>query len=316
MPKFLFIAYLALCSVFLTTQAVACLPAPDARAASMAEKVKTAEFVFTGVVTAVEADTVTVAVQQYFKGEGAERVKIKAFNTHSCHDVLALEERRVFFAQGNPAKVLEAVYDGAFGSSREVTDSVLREIEQTQASSDMLEQDCTAVFDGASLHVPCVKVLGVSEIYEAKLEVAPMLPNRPMRFDLANAQPRPTPQSPEDNNGGIAPFYAAVQNVSIEMMESFPVQVNAKIDGYLRNGCEKLNPYTQALIKPDKQGRFFITLTVNPPVADVACITVIEDFTVNMPLDVLGLAAGNYTVIVNKEHKASFELMQDNLLPK
>jgi len=314
MSKSLLMASLALSSLLISSHSIACSPPLGIEAASIAERVDSAELVFEGVVTAIDTDVVTVAVKQYFKGEGTETVKVKEFNSHSCSDYLEVDDRWVFFAQGNPEEVLNPVYDSAFGSVRQATPEVFQEIQDNQEHNNVLEgKNCAAVFNGESLYIPCVKVVGAKDVYEARLNVLPNVSNAQLHFGLTDTQEH-APKTPVDNgNGSNEPIYAAVNQVSVQIMESFPVQASSTIDGYLRNGCEKLSPRTQELIKADPEGNFFIDVMVDLPAEDVGCTMAIENFSVTLPLDVLGLSAGEYTVIVNEEHKASFELAVDNV---
>lgn len=110
------------------SSAYACMPLPGAEPLSIAQKAQESAFVFEGVVTAITDTYVLVKVGQYFKGKGLDEVKISGFNRHSCSDFLTLGQRALFFTTGAMGEVLEAVYDGAFGSIRAFNSKTLAEI--------------------------------------------------------------------------------------------------------------------------------------------------------------------------------------------
>ena len=90
------------------------------------------------------------------------------------------------------------------------------------------------------------------------------------------------------------------------MLESFPVQVNARIRGVLPDGCTTIDQITT-----DKSGNdFTITMTTFRP-ADAICTEAVVPFDEVVALDVLGLDAGTYNVTANSI-SGTFTLAIDN----
>ncbi|MDF1531386.1 MAG: protease inhibitor I42 family protein [ANME-2 cluster archaeon] len=114
-----------------------------------------------------------------------------------------------------------------------------------------------------------------------------------------------------DNNSGNGQFIygdAAVENIDIMILESFPVQVIVKAAGFLPDGCTEINNVTTS-----RDGNTFtISITTIRP-ADVMCTQAIVPFNETIPLNVLGLKAGIYNVTVNTVSD-SFELHMDNAI--
>jgi hypothetical protein len=89
-------------------------------------------------------------------------------------------------------------------------------------------------------------------------------------------------------------------------LESFPVQINVLARGELPNGCTTIDEVISQLV--ESEFRVVIT-TLHQP--DLACTQAVVPFEETIPLDVSGLAAGNYTVSVNGIG-GSFTLDVDN----
>jgi hypothetical protein len=112
-------------------------------------------------------------------------------------------------------------------------------------------------------------------------------------FTIADAEERPL---------------VSVSEVSISIMESFPVQVSVNVSGNKSIPCvELLTPAVAAT-----EGGFTVTLaeSVLGP-ADETCIAVLDPFETTVSLPVEGLDAGTYTVSVNGV-KTEFTLESDN----
>lgn len=128
--------------------------------------------------------------------------------------------------------------------------------------------------------------------------------------------PNPTVATPAGGRGPVAPApasdemitdLAAVASVEAFILESFPVQVNAIARGALPDGCTTIDEAMQ-----ERDGNVFtVTLTTARP-ADAMCTQAIVPFEEVIPLDVLGLPAGSYTVTVNGVSD-TFELAVDNV---
>lgn len=99
---------------------------------------------------------------------------------------------------------------------------------------------------------------------------------------------------------------ATIEKIELQIMESFPVQVSVRAEGYLPDGCTEIDE-----VKTKKsENTFEVTITTRRP-KDAVCTQAIEPFTQTIPLEVLGLKAGTYSVSVNGVSD-SFELAADN----
>ena len=116
------------------------------------------------------------------------------------------------------------------------------------------------------------------------------------------------PGAPKDS-GDFIRGEAAVEDVEILFLESFPLGVHAVAIGYLPDSCTEID---EVCVKQD--GNHFEVLITTLREAEVMCAQVLEAFEQNIPLDVYGLPAGDYTVTVNGID-AEFTFLQDNSLP-
>ena len=103
----------------------------------------------------------------------------------------------------------------------------------------------------------------------------------------------------------------AVDTVQIMLMESLPVQGSATVSGNKSVPCVNLLP--AAVSRKDSVFTVVMAETVLGPAE--TCIAVLEPFETSVSLDVLGLSAGTYTVVVNGV-SAEFTLDSDNVGPK
>lgn len=103
---------------------------------------------------------------------------------------------------------------------------------------------------------------------------------------------------------------AMIDTVDLLIMESFPLQMMAHITGNYPDGCTSLGEVKQERIDN------VITLTIATvrPV-DMMCTQALVPFEENIPVDIYGLPAGEYTVNVNGV-TATFTLDMDNILPE
>jgi hypothetical protein len=100
---------------------------------------------------------------------------------------------------------------------------------------------------------------------------------------------------------------ATVESVEVQILESFPVQVNVIAHGYLNDACTRLGEIIQRRV--DNEFQFELYAARAP--GDF-CAQVISPFDQTLPLEVVGLPAGQYTVVVNGV-SAEFELPVDNV---
>jgi glutamine amidotransferase-like uncharacterized protein len=101
-----------------------------------------------------------------------------------------------------------------------------------------------------------------------------------------------------------------VEAVELEILESFPVQVHARVKGKMPNGCTGVE-YIQSTDLASN--RVIIEVTTNCPL-DNAQGASGTPFTEIIPLDLEGLPAGIYNVAVNGT-SATFTLDVDNVFP-
>lgn len=105
-------------------------------------------------------------------------------------------------------------------------------------------------------------------------------------------------------------FQAFIEQVEVQIIESFPVQVNIKVDGQFLHGCQQI----EQIEVTRTNNIFMVTMTTTPPLPPgITCTTVLNPFEEIIALDVLGLTEGVYTVDVNGIRK-QFELMKDNVV--
>lgn len=117
--------------------------------------------------------------------------------------------------------------------------------------------------------------------------------------DYEKIEPKPTVE--------ILGSRAHVESIELLQLESFPVQIHVSVKGYLINGCEQIDK-----VYSEKTGNIF-KLTITTKSIGENCTMALVPFQKGIPLDVYGLKAGNYTVLVN-DVKGSFELGLDNII--
>lgn len=116
-------------------------------------------------------------------------------------------------------------------------------------------------------------------------------------------EPTPAPGSNEPSRG-----QAVVNSVDMLIMESFPVQVNVVAKGDLPDTCTRIDEVISQL--SGDTFRVAITTLRQP---DATCAQTIVPFEQSISLDVEGLKAGTYNVLVNGVTN-SFTLDVDNVL--
>ncbi len=102
---------------------------------------------------------------------------------------------------------------------------------------------------------------------------------------------------------------AIVEEMDILFLESFPLQVMVNLKGNLPNGCTTIEETQSERVD---ENTFVITLVTTQP-KDTMCIQVLTPFEENVPLDVYGLPAGEYTVKVG-DLTQTFTFEQDNII--
>ena len=94
--------------------------------------------------------------------------------------------------------------------------------------------------------------------------------------------------------------------VSVQILESFPVQARAVVQGELPDGCTTIDSIEQS-----REGNEFRVSIVTSRPADAFCTQVLVLFEETIPLEVRGLPAGEYRVVANGV-AATFRLEVDN----
>ncbi len=125
---------------------------------------------------------------------------------------------------------------------------------------------------------------------------------------VAACGPQPTRTPPaEPPADGVIYGEALVEDVEIQILESFPVQVHAVVRGHLPDGCTTIETISQQRT----EDVFRVTIVTARP-ADAACTQALVPFEETIALDVVGLEAGTYRVNVNSVTER-FELAVDNV---
>ena len=104
------------------------------------------------------------------------------------------------------------------------------------------------------------------------------------------------------------PGRAQVDGIAIQILESFPVQVEVLIKGNLPDSCTDVDQVDQRF--DSEENIFWIEITTIRTTDD-ACAQVLSPFEETVPLDVHGLSAGTYTVDVGGTRE-TFKLDVDN----
>ena len=92
-----------------------------------------------------------------------------------------------------------------------------------------------------------------------------------------------------------------LENSELLIMESYPIQVSAMLNGSLSDPCHQL----RVVVTPanaDNQINLEVYSVYDP---GVACITVIEPFSTNVPLGFY--SDGHYSVYVNGQQLGEFD---------
>lgn len=115
-------------------------------------------------------------------------------------------------------------------------------------------------------------------------------------------------KKPADENMVIG--QAAVDEVQIVKLESFPVQVNVLVKGHLQDGCTTLGDVKQSYAT----GKFSLNIESKKPLDAQNCTQQISPFEKTVSLaGVVGLPKGTYSVDVNGV-KGAFTLEMDNFI--
>jgi len=129
----------------------------------------------------------------------------------------------------------------------------------------------------------------------------------PTATPAASLTLEPTMTLEPTNTPEVISGIAQVDSVTVQLLETWPVQANVVVKGILEDGCTTIDE-----IRTDTtDDGFTISITTVRP-ADMICTQALVPYEEDIPLDILGLAAGSYTVNVNGV-KQVFTLDADNV---
>lgn len=100
---------------------------------------------------------------------------------------------------------------------------------------------------------------------------------------------------------------ASIDRIELLTLESFPVQVYVRINGYLHDSCTTLDHISQTRV----DNLFQVSVITKRP-TDEVCAKLITWFEETVALEVYGLPAGTYLVDVNGVRE-TFTLDVENL---
>ncbi len=124
----------------------------------------------------------------------------------------------------------------------------------------------------------------------------------PTHTPTAQDAPTHTPMAAQDKTG-----QAHVESVEILVLESFPVQIRALVKGSLPDSCTTIDQIVQT-----REGNAFRVSITTVRATGKACAQSLVPFEEIIPLQVVGLQAGDYTVTVN-DVSTTFQLSADNV---
>ena len=99
-----------------------------------------------------------------------------------------------------------------------------------------------------------------------------------------------------------------VETADALILESFPLQVNIKITGNLPDGCTTIYQ-----TESEQEGNSFKVKILTLREKEAMCTQALVPFEISVPLDVIGLPAGIYEVIVY-DVRTEFTFTQDNII--
>lgn len=297
----------------LTPLAHACSALADTKPTPLLERVTLADQVFSGKVVEVQDGMAVIAVDTYFKGSGEDSTTIMDLYTNSCSTFPEVGETQVFFAVAGLEEQLLGQYDSIYGATVPADEATIQLLSQSAAVDTQLQAldlACTASFDGETLHIPCLKLVGSDDAFMADLTLNPMQAENAsskatIKFTVQNLMPLTEVYGePEDDSdfsempSEVIVFKPTIESVQVMQTTSMPPQVSVSVSGYLSDGCGKLRPLTLEL---QQDNSFMFSLQAEQPNdPELSCTQALVPFTVNQKLDMAGLDTGTYTVQVNE----------------
>lgn len=137
-------------------------------------------------------------------------------------------------------------------------------------------------------------------------------PQEPLAGDVDSSVSSSTNQNTNTTGQSQSMVYgkAQVASVTIDIAESFPVQVFARITGNHPDGCTSIDTATP---KVDANRKLIEVAVSTKRPATSMCTDALVPYTYSVSLPVTGLAAGTYTVLINGVTEM-FILPSDNSL--
>ena len=105
----------------------------------------------------------------------------------------------------------------------------------------------------------------------------------------------------------LPPMEATIDALSLRLLDTFPVQVQAVVRGKVADGCVSIDRITSA-----RQGDTFVITVMTKRNTEGACSATAATFEQVVALDVAGLPAGSYAVQAGTA-KGRFQLGADAL---
>jgi len=135
-----------------------------------------------------------------------------------------------------------------------------------------------AVFRDGALKIPAVVNLDGDQVeYYADVTVEQL---NGLDFRLLGAVPR---------------TLATIDAMSVTVMQTLPVTATLELAGVFSDPCVTLEPVSVTR----EDNTFHVVVAEAPPNPAALCLAAVVPFEKSVPLDVTGLTAGNYRVLVN-----------------
>ncbi len=299
----------------MTPLAQACSALAGTEPTPLLERVTLADQVFSGEVVEIQDGVAVIAVDTYFKGTGEDSTSIVDLYTNSCSTFPEVGETQVFFAMTDLEGQLLGQYDSIYGATVPADEATLQLLSQSAAVDTQLQAldlACTASFDGETLHIPCLKLVGSEEAFMADLTLNPMqaenaASNATIKFSVQSLTPLTEvygdPMSEDGSELSEVPsdvlvFEPTIETVQVMQTESVPPQAFIEVSGYLNDGCGELRSLTLEL---QQDNTFMFSLQAERPNdPELSCTQALVPFTVGQRLDMTDLDSGTYTVQVNE----------------
>ncbi len=274
--QYVFIISLSLVLTFTSTHVFsACSLEPESQSVRLADSVQQASYIFQGRVTQIALPQITVQVSHYFKGNGPAIVEVNGLDENNCGELLTLNQEAIFFGEGNFVHNTLSL----------LADSELSSIQAAWAKTitDIIAQvGCMATYhpDEGKVKIPCLSVpqSDLNSTYYAELSLQA---TEPVLFSIKEIKKKnPT---------------ANIDNIEIQISNTFPVQVKVQVEGQLPTPCHQIDQIDVVY----QDNTFNVAITTEPPPEDVDCPAMLKPFEELIDLDVTGFQAGVYTVDVN-----------------